>query len=155
MMTFIQRGALVLVAVMLLLGQKSAFAQALACSSPCTPGPTDTCVDVSGVVTYEASTVSALVLINGVSQFSKESDGKYGCKVLVKSDGVITVKAFAGGFAPYTQEITQSQADGFAINILALNPLDAVMDVTVNVQPSDGNPGAYDLSGNVESFGHQ
>jgi hypothetical protein len=153
MMTFMQRGALVLVAVMLLLGQKSAFAQTLACSSSCTPGPTDTCVDVSGVVTYEASTVSALVLINGVSQFSKESDGKYGCKVLVKSDGVITVKAFAGGFAPYTQEITQSQADGFAINILALNTLDAVMNVTVNVQPSDGNPGAYDLSGNVKSFG--
>ena len=153
MMTFMQRGALVLVAVMLLLGQKSAFAQALACSLPCTPGPTDTCVDVSGVVTYEASTVSALVLINGVSQFSKESDGKYGCKVLVKSDGVITVKAFAGGFAPYTQEITQSQADGFAINILALNPADAVMNVTVNVQPSDGKPGAYDLSGDVKSFG--
>ena len=75
-------------------------------------------VDVGGNVRFGAIPVCALVLINGQTQFSCDSTGRYDMTVPVDDNGLITVMAFADGFAPFSQIVTPAEAAEFPVEML-------------------------------------
>lgn len=70
-----------------------------------------------GNVYYTKYPLCALVLINGASQFSCDGNGRYDLDVPVDKNGMITVQAFADGFAPVNKILTPQQAADYQITM--------------------------------------
>ncbi len=107
-------------------------------------------VDVSGNVHFGEIPVCALVLINGVTQFSCDGTGGYDMEVPIDDNGMITVMVFADGFAPFNQIVTPEQADEYPIDIL-LDQNSPTFEVVSTYEPS-ATVGRFVISGTV-NFG--
>lgn len=138
MKTIIQKIASVLF-LFCLLGSRSSFAH---------DGPhPDGWVDVGGNVSFGATPVCALVLINGQTQFSCDGTGRYDMQVPVDDNGMITVMVFADGFAPFNQIVTPEEAAVFPVEI-QLDQNSPGFDVLTRLEPS-GIEGRFRISGNI------
>jgi len=74
-------------------------------------------VPVGGYVYSDSTPVCALVLINGQSQFSCDGTGRYDMQVPVDDNGMVTVQAFATGFAPSKAVVAPEQAFEYSIGM--------------------------------------
>jgi hypothetical protein len=104
-------------------------------------------VDVGGNVSFGEIPVCALVLINGVTQFSCDGTGRYDMEVPIDSNGMITVMVFADGFSPFNQIVTPEQAEVFPIDIL-LDQNSPSFQVDTTYEPSV-TEGRFVVSGNI------
>lgn len=66
-------------------------------------------VPAGGYVYFGSTSLCALVLINGQSQFSCDGTGRYDMNVPLNSNGKLTVQVFAAGFEPLREEVTPQQ----------------------------------------------
>ena len=106
MTAFIRQSSLSLLLLLCLLGHNSAFSHGEAKAD---------WIHVGGNVDFEGIPLCALVLINGVSQFSCDGNGRYDMEVPVDANGMITVQVFADGFAPFNQIVIPDQAAAYPV----------------------------------------
>jgi hypothetical protein len=106
-------------------------------------------ISVGGNVHFGTTPVCALVLINGQAQFSCDGTGRYDMQIPVDDNGMITVMAFADGFAPFNQIVTPEQAADYAIDIL-LDQQSPTLEVSTMYEPST-TEGRFVISGTVNS----
>ena len=104
-------------------------------------------VSVGGNVQFGEIPVCALVLINGQTQFSCDGTGRYDMQVPVDDNGMITVMAFADGFAPFSQIVTPDQAAEYPIEIL-LDQNSPTYQVVTTYEPS-ATEGRFVVSGTI------
>lgn len=106
MTAFIRQSSLSLLLLLCLLGHNSAFSHGEAKAD---------WIHVGGNVDFEGIPLCALVLINGVSQFSCNGNGRYDMEVPADQNGMITVQVFVDGFAPFYQIVTPDQAAAYPV----------------------------------------
>ncbi len=106
-------------------------------------------VTVGGNVHFGTTPVCALVLVNGQTQFSCDGTGRYDMSVPLDDNGMITVMAFADGFAPFNQIVTPEQAVEYQIDIL-LDQQSPTTQVTTTYEPS-ATEGRFIVSGTIYS----
>ena len=104
-------------------------------------------ISAGGNVSFGASPVCALVLINGQSQFSCDGSGRYDMQVPVDDNGMITVMVFADGFAPFNQIISPAQATEYPIQIL-LDQQSPLFQVDAMYE-SSADEGRFIVSGTI------
>ena len=104
-------------------------------------------VPASGNVYFDGTPICALVLINGVSQFSCDGNGRYDMEVPVAASGMITVQVFADGFAPVNQILTPDQAAAYPV-AMAQDQGSRSLDVGATYVPS-ATEGRLTVSGSI------
>ena len=104
-------------------------------------------VPASGNVYFDGTPICALVLINGVSQFSCDGNGRYDMEVPVDANGMITVQVFADGFAPFNQIVIPDQAAAYPV-AMAQDQGSPSLDIGATYEPS-ATEGRLFVSGSI------
>jgi len=108
-------------------------------------------VNVGGNIGFDGVPLSALVLINGQTQFSNEANGRYDMEVPVDDKGMIKVQVFVDGFAPFSQIVTSDEAGAFPVAMVR-DEGSAALDVSAAYVPS-ATEGWFIVSGSVTAGG--
>jgi hypothetical protein len=138
MTAFIRQSSLSILLLLCLLGHNSAFSHGAAKAD---------WIHVGGNVDFEGIPLCALVLINGVSQFSCDGNGRYDMEVPVDANGMITVQVFVDGFAPFNQIVTPDQAAAYPV-AMAQDQGSPSLDIGATYEPS-ATEGRLFVSGSI------
>ena len=138
MTAFIRQSSLSILLLLCLLGHNSAFSHGAAKAD---------WIHVGGNVDFEGIPLCALVLINGVSQFSCDGNGRYDMEVPVDANGMITVQVFVDGFAPFNQIVTPDQAAAYPVAMVQ-DQGSPSLDVGATYEPS-ATEGRLVVSGSI------
>lgn len=82
------------------------------------PAMASSWVSVAGYVFGGATPLCALVLVNGQTQFSCDGTGRYDLQAPLDENGLVTVMAFADGFAPFATVLPPEQASAYQVAML-------------------------------------
>jgi hypothetical protein len=105
---------------------------------------------VGGYVYSDSTPLCALVISNGQSQFSCDGTGRYDMQVPLDGNGMITVQAFASGFAPFKQILPPEQATEYLVN---MQRVDQGRSLQVTASYSLGEEQRALVDGTVKSGG--
>jgi len=113
-------------------------------------------VPASGNVYFDGTPICALVLINGVSQFSCDGSGRYDMNVPVDGEGKVTTMVFADGFAPFKRITSAAQAEADPV-AMAQDEGSSSLDVRADQKGEPGSNQAHTLTynKNVQAAGHR
>jgi hypothetical protein len=113
-------------------------------------------VPASGNVYFDGTPICALVLINGVSQFSCDGSGRYDMNVPVDGEGKVTTMVFADGFAPFKRITSAAQAEANPV-AMAQDEGSSSLDVRADQKGEPGANEAHTLTYNKndQAAGHR